>query len=76
MLPDFDRQATGKPDGIRRSDAIWTDRGLLNCQELGLPSPNEPAAVVAVLRLLGGEGGVGISGGRESLRATIAPSAD
>jgi hypothetical protein len=50
-------------DGVFGTDAVRLDNSLLNCQKACLPSPNDPPAVVAVLRLLGDEGGVVGGGG-------------
>ena len=62
-LPDIKRQAAGQPDRICRSDAIRADDGLLHCQEVPLPTANEPVAVVAALRLLGDKAGLVVGGG-------------
>jgi hypothetical protein len=63
VLRDFKGQATGQPERVCLCDAVRTDNGLFYRHEVGLTRANEPVAVVAVLRLLGNEGGTVGGGG-------------
>jgi hypothetical protein len=58
VLPNINGQAAFQPYCVCRPNAIWANDGLLYRQELPLPRPNDPLALVAVLRLLGDEGGL------------------
>jgi hypothetical protein len=76
LLPQFNRQGTEQSNCTGRSGAVRANSGLFHCQEVPLPRPNEPVAVVAVLWVFGYEAGIVIGGGCRSLWWLPSPGND
>ena len=62
ILLNFNSQAEVQSSRFSLLDAIRSVHSLFYSQEIPLPRSNEPAAVVTVLRLLGGEARLPIGG--------------